>query len=575
MGCARSNASGDTCRNEKDGQYCATIGCGFIHPWHPKRENILNLVYSCMVETERLLSSGIPKRKTKSLPFTAQDMSSAWNIISNCSRDDFICSSPILSQKVVSYFLSKNTVPNASVLDALAHLVYVLFKTNNCDYGKKCRKSKRFYNRCFAAHRSDELIEGVVSSGKAVSIKTDGYVASADAAQLRLDIPKIMWVLNTITKPDLTPEERKAIDDAHFAEYSSALSHIDSARVRYAQWVLLNQRAKDKRAKADRIAGLQTPWHKVAYFLSHLTEERQILLCDSLEDFRNEIIQEEARLEELHLKHLQTLEELRVARLPDADGFCAIVKKVRQTEEPFEMKKAIACSECDFVCASEKALKKHNKMCHETKDEEKGGEDEPDVVVKAPAKTSRVPDDLICPHCDRKCKSKKIWKAHTKKCVPDDSDSESDVEVVLGGGAGGAGGPDPSQAFIAGEALLLQTEKEAEEEAASKMITLTLEQHKRVGTGQKNDKPSTTWSLSFEGVPQKSKRPVQMSLKGLEGPFSKLNKNLDAISTKPLRKPKSGKAPKAGMLFTDDALERCVNILKDFCTGYTVQLVRI
>ena len=567
-GCPRSNPDKTQCRNETDDEFCATLGCGFSHPWHPKRKRILDIVYSCMVKTEGLLRSGIPKRSTKSLGFTEQDMSGAWNIISDSSTNDFILSSKILSQKVVSYFLSKDAFPQASVLDALAHLVYVLFKTNKCAFGDKCRNSKRSYNRCFAAHRSDELIQGVVSSGKAISIKTDGYVASADAdaASIRLDIPKIMQVLDTMTKPELTAEERKACDDAHLAECAAALNDMERSRVRYALRLLSKQREEDMRAKKDRIAKLQTAWHKVAYFLGHLTEERQSHLRDSLEDFRSEIIQEEARLEELHLKHLQTLEELRVARLPDADGYCAIVKKVRKTEEPFEMPKGIQCPDCDFVCASEEALKKHNKKCHKTEDEEKGAEDEPYVVVKAPAKTSRVPVDLTCPSCKKPCQTKKIWKTHTKKCKKKKcllDDSDSDDEVVLGGAGGaytrgGAGGPDPSQAFIAGEALLLQTEKEEEEKAASKVITLTLEKHTRAGSGKRGDKPSTTWSLSFEGVPERLIPRLLPLLKKIDGPFSRLNKQLKAIKTKP------------GKHFGDDMISKCIDVFKSVCKEYTV-----
>ena len=239
-----------------------------------------------------------------------------------------------------------------------------------------------------------------------------------------------------------------------------------------------------------------------------------------------------------------------------------------EAKEP-EMPSGIQChvADCDFVCASEKALKKHNKKCHETEDEGKGVEDEPDVVVKAPAKTSRVPVDLICPHCDRKCRSKKIWKAHTKKCAPDDSDSdsdsESDDEVVLGGGgAGGAGGPDASQAFIAGEALLFQTEKEAEEEAASMVITLTLEKHTRAGSGKKGDKPSTTWSLSFEGVPERLIPRLLPLLKKIDGPFSKLNKQLKSIKTKP------------GKHFGDDKISQCIKVFESVCKEYTVIFVQ-
>lgn len=232
-----------------------------------------------------------------------------------------------------------------------------------------------------------------------------------------------------------------------------------------------------------------------------------------------------------------------------------------EAKEP-EMPSGIQChvADCDFMCASESALKKHNKKCHETEDEEKGVEDEPYAVVKAPAKTSRVPDDLICPHCDRKCKTKKIWKAHTKNCVADDSDSDSDDEVVHGGAyaQGGAGGPD----LTFGMEQLQKEEKEAEEEAASMVITLTLEKHTRAGSGKKGDKPSTTWSLSFEGVPERLIPRLLPQLKKIDGPFSKLNKQLKSIKTKP------------GKHFGDDKISQCIKVFESVCKEYTVIFVQ-
>jgi rubredoxin len=232
-----------------------------------------------------------------------------------------------------------------------------------------------------------------------------------------------------------------------------------------------------------------------------------------------------------------------------------------EAKEP-EMPSGLHChvADCNFVCASERALKKHNKRCH--RDEEKGAEDEPYVVVKASTKTSRVPDDLICPHCDRKCKSKKIWKAHVRRHKISDSDSDSEDEVILGtytrGGAGGAGGPDLSQAFTSVEEQLLKEEKDAEDEAASMVITLTLEKHTRPGTGKKYDKPSTTWSLSFEGVPERLIPRLLPLLKKIDGPFSKLNKQLKTIKTKP------------GKHFGDDQISQCIKVFKNVCNEYTV-----
>jgi hypothetical protein len=239
-----------------------------------------------------------------------------------------------------------------------------------------------------------------------------------------------------------------------------------------------------------------------------------------------------------------------------------------EAKEP-EMPTGIQChvADCDFVCASESALKKHNKKYHET--EEKGVEDEPNVVVKAYAKTSRVLDDLICPHCNVKCQNRRIWKRHVLRHVRSDDESDSkkeddwvDVPTYTRGGAGGAGGLDLAPSFISGEAQLFQEEEDAEEEAASMVITLTLEKHTRAGSGKKGDKPSTTWSLSFEGAPQRLIPRMLPLLRKIDGPFSKLNKQLKTIKTKP------------GKHFGDDQISQCRKIFESVCPEHIVILKR-